>query len=327
MNTAKMYIFRFYKILNWGKLAFSYLLYRFTSLQIIQFYPATIAIEPLNMCNLSCPECPSGNKSMTRARKSMTMELFRDIVHEIKPHTFTTTLYFQGEPYLHPLFTEMIALCHTNGIYTYTSTNAQLITYEIAKKTVEAGLDKIVVSADGLTQDIYAMYRHGGDLQKVKEAIQNLSYWKKQLNSKSPIIEFQFIVMKHNEFQSDAVRKTALAWGADTISMKSAQIDFERIESLIPHNQKFARYSKDQDGIWKRKKSLKNHCWKQWNGAVITADGDVLPCCFDKNGEHAFGNIKTETLHDIWNGTKAKQFRAMLRSNRQEIAICRNCSE
>jgi len=327
MYFTKHYNFHFVKIVNFGKLHLSFWLHRIANKGKTRLYPIAISIEPINRCNLCCPECPTGNRSLQRDKEVMQWSIFTKVIDELAPSLFWATLYFQGEPFLHPQFQEMIHYCHNKNIFTYTSSNGQLIDSETAKKTVESGLDKIVISVDGLTQEVYQQYRRGGSLQKVIEAIQYLSYWKKELQRKTPIIKAQFIVMKHNEFQLHDVKGTALSWGADSVSLKTAQIEFGRIEQLVPSQKKYARYVKASDGSWQLKKRMRNRCWRQWSSAVIAANGDVLPCCFDKNGEHVFGNMERESFFEIWNGKKANLFRESIRSDRKSIAICKNCTE
>jgi radical SAM protein with 4Fe4S-binding SPASM domain len=162
---------------------------------------------------------------------------------------------------------------------------------------------------------------------KAIEAIRLLAQWKKELNSKTPIIEAQFIVMKHNEFQIPDFKTTAKDWGADKAVLKTAQIDLDRVESLMPNQIRYSRYAKQTNGTWQLKKRLKNSCWRQWSGAVIAVNGDVLPCCFDKNGDHVFGNLHENSFNDIWNGEKATAFRQAILSDRKQFAICRNCTE
>ncbi|MBP1641086.1 MAG: Radical domain protein [Bacteroidetes bacterium] len=327
MYFTKQYAFCFFKIINLSRLSLSFLLYGMTDRLRICFLPAAVSIEPINRCNLCCPECPAGNQSLLREKELMKWDVFVKVIDELSPSLFWTTLYFQGEPFLHPQFQAMINYCHHKKIFTYTSSNGQLLTSEIAKRTVESGLDKIVISVDGLTQEVYQQYRRGGNLRKVVETIQHIAYWKKRLKSRTPVVEAQFIVMKHNEFQLHDVKKTLLSWGADRVSLKTAQIEFERIEQLVPSQKKYSRYEKTANGSWQLKKRLKNRCWRQWSGAVIAANGDVLPCCFDKNGEYVFGNVEHESFFEIWNGGKANLFRSKIHTNRKEIAICRNCTE
>lgn len=327
MNFTYKKVFYFHKLLCLCKLTLSYFAYKITSSKSFGLYPVSVSIEPVNCCNLRCPECPAGNQSLMRKREMMEWSLFTKTVDELSKSLFWVTLYFQGEPYLHPEFLAMVSYCHMKGLFTYTSSNAQLITSEVAKKTVESGLDKIVISVDGLTQEVYEKYRQGGSLQKVIEAIQYLAYWKRELKSATPVIEAQFIVMKHNEFQVGGVKNTVLSWGAGRVAFKSAQIDFERIEKLVPSQTKFSRYVQAENGGWRLKKKPNNRCWRQWVSAVVAVNGDVLPCCFDKNGEHVFGNIAEKSFFEIWNGEKANHFRKMVNTNRNDISICQNCSE
>jgi radical SAM protein with 4Fe4S-binding SPASM domain len=256
----------------------------------------------------------------------MEWGVFTKAVDELAPHLMSAILYFQGEPLLHPEFLKMVNYCHQKRIYTYTSTNAQLIDDDMARKIVESGLDKIIISVDGLTPGVYATYRRGGNLNNTIEAIRLLAAWKKRLKTRYPVIEAQFIVMKHNEFQMYDFRYEAKKWGADKAVWKTAQIDLRRVGSWVPVQRVFSRYKKAADGSWTLKRSLKNRCWRQWSSAVVAVNGDVIPCCFDKNGRYAFGNIKDASFVRIWNGEKATAFGNAIRKNRKQFEMCRNCT-
>ncbi len=303
--------------------------YAFSSLLKRTFNPQapfSVSIEPINQCNLHCPECPTGNGSLVRAKKLIEWSLYQKIVDELAPALSNLILYFQGEPLLYPQILEMLRYAHQKRIYTMTSTNGQLITNEMARDLVSSGLDRIIVSMDGVTQDVYEQYRRGGSLQKVIDAIVALSSWKSTLKRSTPHIETQFIVMRHNEYQVAAFRNMAKNIGADSTRLKTAQIDWPNIEKWIPLQSKFARYRKNKKGEWKMKRRLKNRCWRQWSSAVIASNGDVLPCCFDKNGEHAFGNLKQASFHEIWHGDKATTFRKAISHDRSQFEMCRNCT-
>jgi MoaA/NifB/PqqE/SkfB family radical SAM enzyme len=108
----------------------------------------------------------------------------------------------------------MVKYAHDKGIYTATSTNAHYLTDEKAKKTVESGLDRLIISIDGTTQDVYQQYRVGGNLDKVLEGARNIVKWKKALKSKTPFVFFQFLVVKPNEHQIEDIKnwQKKLAW-------------------------------------------------------------------------------------------------------------------
>jgi MoaA/NifB/PqqE/SkfB family radical SAM enzyme len=132
---------------------------------------------------------------------------FKQTIDELHRDLLYLIFYFQGEPYLNPDFLTMVKYAHDKGIYTATSTNAHYLTDEKAKQTVESGLDRLIISIDGTTQDVYQQYRVGGKLDKVLEGARNIVKWKKELKSKTPFIFFQFLVVKHNEHQIEEVKK------------------------------------------------------------------------------------------------------------------------
>jgi len=237
--------------------------------------------------------------------------------------------YFQGEPFLNPDFLTMVKYASDKNIYTATSTNAHFLKDELAKKTVESGLDRLIISIDGTTQETYKQYRIGGNIDKVLEGARNVVKWKKTLKSKTPFIIFQFLVVKHNEHQIEDVKKLAAEIGVDQVRFKTAQVyDYENDPNqLIPVNEKYSRYKKQKDGTYKSKNKLANHCWKLQHANVITWDGLVVPCCFDKDAMHRLGNLKYESFKEIWHNINYKQFRTDLQKSRKNIDICANCSE
>lgn len=309
-----------------GQLLISYWISFFLRHPLSPKAPFSVSIEPINLCNLHCPECPTGNGSMYRTKKLIDWKLYQQVVDELAPTLSAVILYFQGEPLLHPQILEMIKYAHQKKIYTMTSTNGQLITNKMARDLVDSGLNRIVVSMDGVTQEVYEQYRRGGSLQNVVEAISAMSSWKLTLHKRTPHVEAQFIVMRHNEDQIAVFLDMAKAVGADSARLKTAQIDWPNIETLVPTQSKFARYRKNKNGEWDLKHRLKNRCWRQWSSTVIASNGDVLPCCFDKNGDHAFGNLNQASFHEIWHGEKATAFRRAILHDRKQFEMCRNCT-
>jgi radical SAM protein with 4Fe4S-binding SPASM domain len=292
-------------------------------------YPVSISFEPTTSCNLRCPECPSGLRAFTRPTGMLQKDFFKETIDDIYKELLYLIFYFQGEPYLNPSFLEMVKYASAKGIYTATSTNAHYLTDDAAKKTVESGLDRLIISIDGTTQDSYVQYRVGGNLEKVLEGAKNIVKWKKELNSKTPFVFFQFLVVKHNEHQIEEIKKLAKDIGVDEVRFKSAQVyDYENDpNNLIPTNEKYSRYKKNADGSFKAKNKFANRCWKLWHANVISWDGLVVPCCFDKDATHRLGNLKNESFKNIWHNDNYKQFRKELMTSRKNIDICSNCSE
>ena len=316
------------KVWNMARLYTSFHVARLRGKPIHWGNPAKVGIEPTTSCNLRCPECPSGLRSFTRPTGMLDLDHFKAMTDQLHRDLVYLLLYFQGEPYLNPNFLPMAAYAAKKGIYTATSTNAHYLTEKKARETVESGIQEIVVSIDGATQETYEQYRVGGNLEKVKQGVRNLVQARKALKSRTPFIILQFLVVGPNEHEVEAIQEMGKELGVDKVVLKTAQIyDYEQGSPLIPKNEKYARYKKGPDGVYRVKNKLKNQCWKLWMGAEITWDGRVLPCCFDKDAEYVMGKLNENDFKSIWNGPEYKAFRQNLLKSRKEIDICTNCTE
>lgn len=223
----------------------------------------------------------------------------------------------------------MVAYASSKGIYTATSTNAHFLTDEVARKTIESGLDRLIISLDGIDQQTYEQYRIGGDIDKVLAGAKHIVHWRKELKSKTPLVVFQFLVVKPNEHQVNQVKVLAKEIGVDDVWFKTAQIyDFANDpNNLIPTIDRFSRYKKNKDGETVQKNKLQNHCWKMWHSNVITWDGNIVPCCFDKDAKHLLGSLTKSSLKDVWGNERYVQFRRDVMQSRKNVDICSNCSE
>lgn len=294
----------------------------------IKGLPISASIEPTTACNLRCPQCPSGLRSFSRPTGRLDKSLYEHMLDEMSPQLWYLTLYFQGEPYLNPDFTDLAALAAKRNIFTATSSNAHFLNDDNARKTVESGLNKLIVSVDGLSQETYEKYRIEGYLAKVEEGLENISKWKKKLNKQDPHVIVQFIVMKHNEHEVPRVKGWAKKFAVDEVQLKTAQIyDHQNGSELLPENEEYARYGEQDGGIFQIKNKLFNHCWRMWHSCVITWDGRVVPCCFDKDAKYVMGDLKETGFKEIWNGEKYNNFRKQLFMKRKTIDICQDCTE
>ena len=306
----------------------SYHLSRISGRNFHKGYPVSLAIEPTTACNLRCPECPSGLRSFSRPTGNLKADSFKRIIDEVHKYSSYLTFYFQGEPYLNPDFLDMVEYASAKGMITSTSTNAHFLDDEMARKTVESGLDRLIVSIDGTTQKTYESYRVDGNLEKVIEGTENIIRWKKKLKSSSPQVVFQFLVVKPNEHEIEDVKALGRKIGVDKVVLKSAQIyDYHNGSELIPENVKYSRYRKNKDGTWSIKNELLNQCWRMWSSCVITWDGDIVPCCFDKDAQHKMGNVLKNGFEKAWKSQDLNNFRSAILKGRDQIEICRNCSE
>lgn len=316
-----------YRFINAAKILLSYYVSKWTKKNYHRGNPIAISIEPTTSCNLRCPECPSGLRSFSRPIGMLEPEMNKSIIDQLHKELTYITYYFQGEPYLNTHFTNMVRYATEHNIYTATSTNAHYLTDENCKKTIDSGLSRLIISIDGVKQESYGKYRIGGSLDKVIEGTKNMVKWKKETGSKTPFIMWQFIVFGHNEGEIKEIQQLAKEVGVDYLALKTAQIyNFEEGSDLLPKNPKYARYVKD--GLaYKIKSGLLNHCWRMWHACVITWDGRIVPCCFDKDGEYNLGELSDFSFKQIWRSEGYERFRKLILKSRKNIDICKNCSE
>lgn len=309
------------KLKNFIKLYFYFK--RNKNLDLVLPAPSFISFEPTNFCNLKCPACPSGTGKLTRPKGYADLNLFRKIIDENKKYLINLILHFQGEPLLHKEIGEMIKYAKKNKIRTEFSTNAQVLSQNI-KTIIDAKPDKIIISLDGLTQDTYNKYRVNGDVKKVFKSLKALSNIHKKLR---PHIELQFLVFNHNENEIKELKQLKKKYKIDRIVLKTAQIYGKEQIGLLPSNPKYSRYTIDASGIPILKNKISNQCKRIVFGSVITWDGKLVPCCFDKDAKHIMGDLTVSTLNEIRNEKAYKSFVKNVFSHRKKIEMCKNCTE
>lgn len=310
------------RILNSLITAYSYTVSSVRQKPLIYGMPPAISCELTNHCNLRCPECPSGSGKMKRERGYMDPELFRSLMKELKPYLFNSNLYFQGEPMLHPQFFSF--LTESADIRTTVSTNGHFLSEENSLAIARSGLSRLIISLDGIDQDTYSAYRINGKVENVTGGIRNISEARKRQGS-GLIIVVQMLVNRYNEKQIPEIRKFADELKVRLV-LKSMQIyGKESIGRWLPSESKFSRY-RMKDGEYLIKSSLPGRCARLWFNPVVTWDGKLVPCCFDKDAEYVMGDLTKQTFREIWHGQKLKDFRKQVLSHREKVDICRNCT-
>lgn len=294
--------------------------------------PMSLSVEPTTACNLRCPECPSGLRSFTRPTGMLDpgrLECLLGGPDGIGRDLVYLNLYFQGEPYLNPGMDELVRTGKRHGLYVSTSTNAHHIDAERAQRIVASGIDRLIISIDGADQEAYASYRVGGRLQRVLDATSHMVEARARAHGRGPHIVWQFLVVGTNEHQLPTMRKMAAEWGVDEFVVKTAQLDApEDGHPLLTRDPGLRRYDRDPSGRWVLRNPMMDRCWRMWQGAVVTWDGQVVPCCFDKDAAHAMGRAEDGAMfRAIWTSDGYQRFREQVFSHRAGIDMCRNCTE
>lgn len=315
------------RLWNAVRVFFNYWVSQVIRKPIINHYPYSLSLEPTNLCNLNCPECPTGLNLLTRRQGYMRFDLFEKILEETSPFLLWLMLYFQGESFLHPDLHLMIEYAKKRSVYVHVSTNGHFLDQKKCRQIISSGLDRITISLDGTDRETYSTYRVNGDFDKVVNGIKTLVAMKKVVNSKKPFIEIQFLVMKHNEHQTGAIKKLGKDLGVDRVVLKSAQIyNYAEKKEKITNLKKYSRYIKRNNEV-KIKNRRKNRCFRIWSSAVVTWDGFMAPCCFDKDVQYSAGDLNKSSVKDSWQGNNFMKFREQILQNRKQIYICNNCTE
>lgn len=311
------------QFLNASYSLFSYAVRRYTAIPLEPPLPPSINAELSSVCNLACPECMTGIALTERRSDFIDFDLTDKIAAELSGTTLSAWLYFQGEPMLHPRLFEIIS--RFRRMNPVISTNGHFLDHHTCTSLAESGLKKIIISYDGVTPDAYSAYRAGGDHARVTEGIRLLAETIESTRS-SLKMELQFLVGSHNEAEADHVALFAKSVRA-SFRIKSMQVlDNKRIEEWIPAEKRKSRYI-SKNGKHNSIHTLKRGCFRMWRGAVVTTDGDVVPCCYDKNGKHVMGNLYQNSFREIWNGPEYRQFRANVMKSRSLEEICKNCPQ
>jgi radical SAM protein with 4Fe4S-binding SPASM domain len=315
------------RTINAAKVLLSFTLSRLIRKPVVWGMPISYSIEPTNHCNLKCPECPSGLGALTRPLGLLNPDDFEHLIDEINETGFYVQLFFQGEPFINKNLSKMIRYARQKNMYVSISTNGHFINDENVDFVLENAPDKIIYSIDGLDEKSYQNYRVGGTFKQADHGLRTLVKRKKELKQKHPYVELQFIVMKQNEHELDDVLQYGKDVGVDKVVFKTMQISaYENALNFLPANQKYRRYIVN-DGSFRIKGKTKNHCFALWRTSVITWDGKVVPCCFDKDAEFELGLVNGKSFKDVWQSNEYSEFRGKILGDRQSVSMCTNCTE
>ena len=296
--------------------------------------PKMLALDPTNLCDLKCPLCPTGLRDKTIERGSIKLEQFKTIIDRLAKHLQSINLYSWGEPLLHKSLVDMIRHTAINHkVRTITSVHLGNLSDEQVEGIATSGLDKLIVSVDGATQEVYEKYRVGGDIEKVFTNMNRLMEAKKRYNSKVNVV-WNFLVMKQNEHQMDIARDRAKQIGVEiTFSIMRTNLkddilgkvedNIENDAEWIPENPDYNPYDLEQ----KKQKKPIEFCKRPWMETFINWNGDVFPCgCVVTESKYSMGNAFETDFKDIWNGEKYIAARKELLDQPNDLeTICHLC--
>ena len=292
-------------------------------------WPTHLQVEPTNLCNLRCALCYV-TEGLRRSSGHMSLDTFRRVIDEIGDYVYLILLWDWGEPFLNPSVYDMIAYAKEHSIKVVSSGHI-FATGDHAERLVRSGIDSLIFAVDGITQETYERYRGDGNLDAVIAGIKRVVAVKRALNTPTPLINFRFIVMRHNEHEIPMLEDFARPLGVDALTLKTlnpycgeSDSEDELVEALTPETSVYQRFEHGQDRPRIRRE--RNPCKDLWNNPTIHWNGKVCPCTFDPHDEHVLGDLTQDTFKDIWMGEPYRRLRRQFRKAYQEIDVCSECT-
>lgn len=289
-----------------------------SSLDEMEYFPKYFQIKTVNACNARCVMCAIDNWSTSNAKdKVMSMELFEKFTKEVSNYSDwieVICLNKDGEPTLDKLLPKRVKMLKEVGIKEVIfSTNAQNLSSELALELLEAELNRIMISIDGFSKEVYTEIRRGLNFDKVMKNTLNFIKQRNDINSKCQI-RIRAVRMKENEFELDK-------W----LSYWKEQLNSSDIVQIMPmHN-----WGGQLDEDWQKQVQYYSGraCVSPFGTFILKADGTVPLCCIDYNTKNNMGKFPEKSIKNIWNNKKFKKIRNFHEnSNRNKISICQGCN-
>ena len=291
-------------------------------------YPYRYYVEPTNSCNLRCPFCFGWQERSGRQWGLMAPDTFRTIVDQIAPYAYWIDLYDRGEPLLHPDLFAMIAYAHQHRVGTKISSNLNKLDEAGAEQIVKSGLDYLVVSVDGATQETYHSYRVGGNLEVVLKNLRAIVENKRRLKSATPYITMRTLLNRRTEPEMEAIRRIARETGVDNLIFVPMIVNIASADAdqWLPTNPLYSFY--DYDRRTNAMAGDTKACVELWSRGTITWDGRVFPCCFSDGPNEELGDVAGGSLLAIWNNEAYQASRAAFRdplAPPRVTTVCTSC--
>ncbi len=301
-------------------------------------YPSAITIDPVNACNLRCPLCPTGLGQLNQRPIFMSFDTFKIVLDKI-PSLQHICLFNWGEPFLNPSIFEMIRYAKEKNIRVMIHSNFSIKKNDdFFLRILESGLDTLVISLDGASQESYSKYRIGGDFNLVLSNIRTLVNLKGKRRLQNPNIIWKFIVNRFNETELADAEKIAESLGIEfetsCLGLSDDLPGFELKDTIEQRKKYWLPAGKQHQHLYYRdeyKTPLNSTpCSQLFETMVISPDGKVLPCCWATDSGQAFGDITKESFEEIWHNSKYLYSRSLFSkeaySGTREKTLCLFCN-
>jgi MoaA/NifB/PqqE/SkfB family radical SAM enzyme len=284
----------------------------------VKGHPYLLIIDPCNYCNLRCPLCPTGVNELGRPQAMLSFEHFKKYFDPLSPYIFEAYMHNWGESMLNKQVFKMIDYAQQHNVGTNLSSNFAKTTSADIDSLLDSGLEYLIVSLDGTSEETYVQYRVGGHYQQVIDNMAELLRRRQVRRLKKPVVEWQFIVMKQNEHQTDEAERLAARMGVDVMRFIPVGLPFEA-ENRTELAAKW--YPTKTEGRVQTAAVEQQYgqgdkpspCFYLYRSMVVNPDGGVSPCCILYKKHRDFATLNTDDLNimKIWNNDKYRSARSL----------------
>ena len=283
-------------------------------------YPFHIFIDPSSRCTLGCPFCAVGARNYPKPMQDMPLKAFKRLMKELGPYLLVAELFVKGEPLMNKDIYDMIACCKKYRMFTRVSSNMQFLDRARAEKMVESGLDHLLASVDGASQERYEAYRKGGDLALALTNMRLVVEAKKRLGKTTPLVEWKFIVFRHNEGELEKAKLMAAEIGVDRLCFVPAFVGNAPLKpeeaAWLPLAAEFRMYGDEGASLEKTvgRREIESSCNLPWMSMTIDPRSNVSTCCRCDETRHEHGRMTWGFFWRVWNGKRYRDSRRHIKN-------------
>lgn len=317
------------KLMNLVRVETAWLLRR----PVVHGHPYILFIDPTNVCNLRCPLCPTGTGDLGRRPGMLSYECFTRLIDQLAPYAYEVNLYNWGEPLLNQDIFRMLAYAQSKNLLLSMSSNLNTVRETDIEQLAHSPLEYLTVSLDGTTAEVYAHYRRRGDFDLVMANLKRLIELRRQLRRKTPFIEWQFIVMKHNLHQVDEARRLATEIGVDLLRFIPVGMPFDAKDKGQLRRDWFPQFDDQTENIdafqyQLFQKPKKSACFYLYRSLTVNPDGRVSPCCIVYGEKNDFGDLLAQSPEEIWNNESYRSARSLFVAGGKPTVrtVCERCN-
>jgi radical SAM protein with 4Fe4S-binding SPASM domain len=284
-------------------------------------FPHLIDIEMTNTCNFRCLMCPTGTFAQKRRKGFMTPEVFHKVLEELAPTKTPLRFIRWGEPLMHPNIVEFIAAAHAKGLLTHINTNGSKLDEAFIRALIDAGLDSLKFSFQGVDRKSFGEMRNTDFFDALVETIRLTSRIRGE--AKRPYLHVSTTITYESKEQV-ATFKELITPLVDLVSVGRTVLEHLDLDTvrLRPHELEQLRALKDQESV------VRQHpeCPEVFDKMSINWDGTVTACCGDSDNKMLIGDVRSQSLAEIWRSDALNHYRQMLAEMRHdELPLCKTC--